>query len=183
MFQALQDLLARMNVDPSLRVVVFESANHDFYLSHFDLTGKLGNVMTAVGPSGLPVLVDTFVRISRSPVVSIAKIRGCVRGACSELCSLATCGLRRAKTRAWVNPKLESDCIPGAVERNVPTFGGSRSRAGNRSRRERLRRRHRGTIRIRHRHSRRGVGRLRRRARAPDSLLRPASYRGGEESH
>jgi enoyl-CoA hydratase/carnithine racemase len=94
MFQALQDLLARINVDPSLRVVVFESANHDFYLSHFDLTGKLGNVMTAVGPSGLPVLVDTFVRITRSPVVSIAKIRGCVRGACSEF--VLACDMRFA---------------------------------------------------------------------------------------
>ena len=94
MFQALQDLLARINVDPSLRVVVYESANHDFYLSHFDLTGKLGNVMTAVGPSGLPVLADTFVRITRSPVVSIAKIRGCVRGACSEF--VLACDMRFA---------------------------------------------------------------------------------------
>jgi enoyl-CoA hydratase/carnithine racemase len=94
MFQALQDLLARINVDPSLRVVVFESANHDFYLSHFDLTGKLGNVMTAVGPSGLPVLADTFFRITRSPVVSIAKIRGCVRGACSEF--VLACDMRFA---------------------------------------------------------------------------------------
>jgi enoyl-CoA hydratase/carnithine racemase len=94
MFQALQDLLARINVDPSLRVVVFESANHDFYLSHFDLTGKLGNVMTAVGPSGLPVLADTFVRITRSPVVSIARIRGCVRGACSEF--VLACDMRFA---------------------------------------------------------------------------------------
>jgi enoyl-CoA hydratase/carnithine racemase len=94
MFQALQDLLARIDVDPSLHVVVFESANHDFYLSHFDLTGKLGNVMTAVGRSGLPVLADTFVRISRSPVVSIAKIRGCVRGACSEF--VLACDVRFA---------------------------------------------------------------------------------------
>src|SRR5258705_1602401 len=94
MFRALQDLLARINVDPSLRVVAFESASHDFYLSHFDLTGKLGNVMTAVGPSGLPVLTDTFVRIARSPVVSIAKIRGCVRGACSEF--VLACDMRFA---------------------------------------------------------------------------------------
>ena len=94
MFQALQDLLARMSVDPSLRVVVFESANRDYYLSHFDLTGKLGNVMTAVGSSGLPVLADTFVRITRSPVVSIAKIRGCVRGACSEF--VLACDMRFA---------------------------------------------------------------------------------------
>ena len=94
MFQALQDLLARMDVTPSLRVVVFESAIQDFYLSHFDLTGRLGNVMTAVGPSGLPVLVDTFVRLTGSPVASIAKIRGCVRGVCSEF--VLACDMRFA---------------------------------------------------------------------------------------
>src|SRR6266436_7355700 len=83
MFQALQDLLARMNASPSLRVVVFESAIPDFYLAHFDLTGNLGNIMTAIGASGLPILMDTFVRLTKSPVVSIAKIRGCARGVSS----------------------------------------------------------------------------------------------------
>ena len=52
-FEGLQDLLARMDASPSLRVVVFESANPEFYLAHFDLTGKTGNITTAVGPSGL----------------------------------------------------------------------------------------------------------------------------------
>ena len=93
-FQGLQDLLARMDASPSLRVVVFESANPEFYLAHFDLTGKTGNITTAVGPSGLPILTDTFVRISRSPVASIAKIRGCVRGASSEF--VLACDMRFA---------------------------------------------------------------------------------------
>ena len=93
-FEGLQDLIARMEASPTLRVVVFESANPDFYLSHFDLTGKLGNVMTAVGPSGLPILMDTFVRLTKSPVVSIARIRGCVRGACSEF--VLACDMRFA---------------------------------------------------------------------------------------
>src|SRR6201981_2328410 len=83
-FQGLQNLLARMDATPSLRVVVFESANPEFYLAHFDLAGKTGNITTAVGPSGLPILTDTFVRLTKSPVVSIAKIRGCVRGVSSE---------------------------------------------------------------------------------------------------
>src|SRR6516165_2257116 len=95
-FEALQDLLARMDASPSLRVVVFESANPEFYLAHFDLTGKVGNIMTAVGPSGLPVLMDTFVRLTKSSVVRIAKIRGCVRGASSEF---VTCASRRARIR------------------------------------------------------------------------------------
>jgi enoyl-CoA hydratase/carnithine racemase len=93
-FEGLQDLLARMDSSPGLRVVVFESANPEFYLAHFDLTGKLGNITTAVGRSGLPILMDTFVRLTTSPVVSIAKIRGCVRGACSEF--VLACDMRFA---------------------------------------------------------------------------------------
>ncbi len=93
-FEGLQDLLARMDVSSSLRVVVFESANPDFYLAHFDLTDKTGNIMTAVGPSGLPVLMDTFVRLTKSSVVSIAKIRGCVRGVSSEF--VLACDMRFA---------------------------------------------------------------------------------------
>ena len=93
-FQDLQALLAKMDASETLRVVVFESANPDFFLSHFDLTGKLGNVMTAAGPSGLPILIDTFVRLAKSPVATIAKIRGCVRGACSEF--VLACDMRFA---------------------------------------------------------------------------------------
>src|ERR1700686_56592 len=93
-FEGLQDLLTRMDASTSLRVAVFESANPDFYLAHFDLTGKIGNILTAVGPSGLPILIDTFVRLTRSPVVSIAKIRGCVRGASSEF--VLACDMRFA---------------------------------------------------------------------------------------
>src|ERR1700740_265577 len=93
-FEGLQGLLARMDSSPDLRVVVFESANPDFYLAHFDLTGKTGNITTAVGPSGLPILMDTFVRLTKSSVVSIAKIRGCVRGASSEF--VLACDMRFA---------------------------------------------------------------------------------------
>src|SRR3981189_907632 len=93
-FEGLQDLLARMDSSPGLHVVVFESANPEFYLAHFDLTGKIGNITTAVGRSGLPILMDTFVRLTTSPVVSIAKIRGCVRGASSEF--VLACDMRFA---------------------------------------------------------------------------------------
>src|ERR1700720_327469 len=93
-FEGLQVLLARMDASPSLRAVVFESAIPDFYLAHFDFTGKTGNITTAVGLSGLPILTDTFVRLTKSPVVSIAKIRGCVRGGSSEF--VLACDMRFA---------------------------------------------------------------------------------------
>jgi enoyl-CoA hydratase/carnithine racemase len=94
LFGGLQDLLARFDASESLRVVVFESAYPEFYLAHFDLSGNLGNTLTGVGPSGLPVLMDTFVRLSKSPVVSIARIRGCVRGVSSEF--VLACDMRFA---------------------------------------------------------------------------------------
>jgi enoyl-CoA hydratase/carnithine racemase len=113
MFQSLQDLLARMDASQTLRVVVFESAIPDFYLAHFDLTGKLGNVMSGVGPTSLPVLLDTFVRLTKSPVVSIAKIRGCVRGASSEF--VLACDMRfasRENTRLG-QPEVAVGLHPG----------------------------------------------------------------------
>ena len=118
-FEGLQDLLARMDAAPSLRVVVFESVNPEFYLAHFDLTGNMGNITTAVGPTGLPILMDTFVRLTKSPVVSIAKIRGCVRGVSSEF--VLACDMRfasRENTRLG-QPEVGVGVNPGggATER------------------------------------------------------------------
>src|SRR5258708_32708340 len=73
-FEGLQDLLVRMDTSHSLRVVVFESANPDFYLAHFDLTGKTGNITTSVVPSVLPILLDTLLRLTNSPVAVISMI-------------------------------------------------------------------------------------------------------------
>jgi len=112
-FEGLQDLLRRMDGSTGLRVIVFESAINDFYLAHFDLTGNIGNILIAVGTSGLPILMDTFVRLTKSPVVSIAKIRGCVRGASSEF-ALA-CDMRfgsRENTRLG-QPEVAVGVHPG----------------------------------------------------------------------
>jgi enoyl-CoA hydratase/carnithine racemase len=94
LYDRLQNLLAQMDASQNLRVVVFESAIAEFFLAHFDLTGKTGNITTAVGRSGLPILMDTFVRLTKSPVVSIAKIRGCARGVSSEF--VLACDMRFA---------------------------------------------------------------------------------------
>jgi len=128
-FEGLQELLARMDASPSLCVVVFESANPDFYLAHFDLTGKTGDITTAVGRSGLPILMDTFVRLTKSPVVSIAKIRGCVRGVSSEF--VLACDMRfasRENTRLG-QPEVGVGVHPGGggTERLPPLVGRGRA--------------------------------------------------------
>src|ERR1700742_987256 len=128
-FEGLQELLARMDASPSLCVVVFESANPDFYLAHFDLTGNTGNITTAVGRSGLPILMDTFVRLTKSPAVSIAKIRGCVRGVSSEF--VLACDMRfasRENTRLG-QPEVGVGMHPGGggTERLPPLVGRGRA--------------------------------------------------------
>jgi len=129
LYQALQDLLERMDASSSLRVVVFESANPEFFLAHFDLTGKIGNIMSAVGPSGLPILTDTFVRITRSPVASIAKIRGCVRGVSSEF--VLACDMRFASRENTLlgHPEVGVGLHPGGggTERLPPLVGRGRA--------------------------------------------------------
>jgi enoyl-CoA hydratase/carnithine racemase len=126
LYQALQDLLARMDASSSLRVVVFESANPEFFLAHFDLTGKIGNIMSAVG---LPIVTDTFVRITRSPVASIAKIRGCVRGVSSEF--VLACDMRFASRENTLlgHPEVGVGLHPGGggTERLPPLVGRGRA--------------------------------------------------------
>src|SRR6266849_186067 len=107
MFEGLHDLVARMEASPSLRVVVFESANPEFYLAHFDLSDIAGSLvlMKAAGPSGLPILMDTFVRLTKSPVVSVAKIRGRARGVGSEF--VLACDMRFASREKTVLAQVE----------------------------------------------------------------------------
>ncbi|MEJ8632851.1 enoyl-CoA hydratase/isomerase family protein [Streptomyces sp. MS2.AVA.5] len=118
-FEGLQDLLARMDNSPSLRVVVFESANLDFYLAHFDMSGESASIAKAAGPSGVAIPTDTFVRLTKSPVVSIAKIRGRVRGVGSEF--ILACDMRFASRENAVlgQPEVGAGVIPGggATER------------------------------------------------------------------
>ncbi|MFD3437150.1 enoyl-CoA hydratase/isomerase family protein [Streptomyces sp. NPDC058685] len=118
-FEGLQDLLTRMDNSPSLRVVVFESANLDFYLAHFDMSGASASIAKAAGPSGTAIPTDTFVRLTKSPVVSIAKIRGRVRGVGSEF--ILACDMRFASRENAVlgQPEVGAGVIPGggATER------------------------------------------------------------------
>src|ERR1700681_1417598 len=129
MFEGLQDLLVRMNTSQTLCIVVFESASPEFYLAHFDLTGKTGNITTAVGPSGLPILTDTFVSLTKSPVGSIAKIRGCVRGVSSEF--VLACDMRFASRENTLlgQPEVGVGVHPGGggTERLPPLVGRGRA--------------------------------------------------------
>ena len=63
-------LMTDLEADPSVKVVVFQSANPDFFIAHLDVA------KAAERPEVLGLWRDFVLRLSSTPVVSIAKIRG-----------------------------------------------------------------------------------------------------------
>ena len=91
----LAELVGLIEEDPHLNVVVFDSANPDFYLAHYDVENDPGKTAAlGAGPTGLPAWLDLLARLSRAPAVSIASIRGRARGAGSEF--ILACDMRFA---------------------------------------------------------------------------------------
>ena len=81
----LSALIDRMEAAPELTVVVFDSANPDFFIAHWDLLADRARIVAMQpGPTGLHPYLDNFVRLSRLPALTISSIKGRVRGAGSE---------------------------------------------------------------------------------------------------
>lgn len=82
----LSAIVAALETDKDVRVVVFDSAVEGFFITHYDfLAAPEDTLSLPPGPTGLQQLPDALVRLSRAPVVSIAKIRGRATGVGSEL--------------------------------------------------------------------------------------------------
>jgi enoyl-CoA hydratase/carnithine racemase len=102
----LNSVVTQIESDPQLKVVVFDSAVPGFFLTHYDFVPPLeATTSLPPGPTGLPPLPDMLVRLSRSPVVTIVKIRGRATGVGSEL-SLA-CDMRFASREKAVLSQFE----------------------------------------------------------------------------
>src|SRR5467141_2916948 len=82
----LNEVIAALETDERVKVVVFDSAVEGFFLTHYDFLARLeDSTRLSPGPTGLHPLPDMLVRLSRAPVVSIALIRGRATGVGSEL--------------------------------------------------------------------------------------------------
>ena len=90
----LAELVDLIQEDGDLNVVVFDSANPGFYLAQDDTENDPSAAAALVGLTGTRTWHELLVRLSRAPVVSIASIRGQVRGAGIEF--VLACDLRFA---------------------------------------------------------------------------------------
>jgi enoyl-CoA hydratase/carnithine racemase len=110
----LSELVTLIEQDPDLNVVVFASANPDFYLAHYDTEHDPEKTAALpVGPTGMHAWLDLLVRLSRARVVSIAAIRGRARGGGSEF-ALA-CDMRFASRENTLLGQFEvgTGLVPG----------------------------------------------------------------------
>jgi enoyl-CoA hydratase/carnithine racemase len=99
------EIITAIETDEHLRVVVFDSAVDGFFLNHSDFTVKLEELTSLPqGPTGLEAWPDILVRITRAPVVSIAKIQGRATGNGSEItlaCDMAFISRERGLLSQW----------------------------------------------------------------------------------
>jgi enoyl-CoA hydratase/carnithine racemase len=82
----LNEIIARLETDEHVKVVVFDSAVEGFFLTHYDFLAKPEDQpIMPPGRTGLQPLPDMLARLSRAPVVTIVSIRGRATGVGSEL--------------------------------------------------------------------------------------------------
>ena len=100
-------LMTDLEADPSVKAVVFQSANPDFFIAHLDVSKAVEQ------PEVLGLWRDFVLRLSSAPVVSIAKIRGRTRGIGNEF--VLACDMRFASRQKALfgNPEVGVGLVPG----------------------------------------------------------------------
>src|SRR2546428_13855924 len=85
MIVALHELLAEIEQDNRVAVVVFDSADADFFLAHYDVAADQ-SAFNALPAARTPFhhWANLLIRLSRSRAVTISALRGRARGAGSE---------------------------------------------------------------------------------------------------
>jgi enoyl-CoA hydratase/carnithine racemase len=112
MFSEINVLLDGIEKDKNLKVVVLESANPDFWVAHYDFARAdvMPDMPGAAPYAEWPHMVSRF---AQARVLSIAKLRGRLRGQGSEL-ALA-CDIRFASKEKTIlgQPEVGVGCVPG----------------------------------------------------------------------
>src|ERR1700761_1438805 len=112
----LREVVEAIETDAAVKVVIFESAIEGFFMTHYDFVSpEVETSSIPPGPTGLLPWPDLLVRLSRAPVVSIAKIRGRATGCGSELA--LSCDMRFASLEKTIMGHFEvgAGIVPGGA--------------------------------------------------------------------
>jgi len=101
----MREIIAAVEADEEVKVVVFDSAVDGFFLNHSDFYADMKDLTSMPqGPTGLEAWPDILVRITHMPVVSIALIRGRATGNGSEIalaCDMSFASREKAVLSQW----------------------------------------------------------------------------------
>jgi enoyl-CoA hydratase/carnithine racemase len=114
--ELVRDLVAfiqRAEADDAARVIVFSSADPDYFISHVDVTQVAEYRAEAAKLTGEASIALLFRHLSASRLVSIAQIEGRVRGAGSEF--VLACDMRFAarESAIFAQPEVGFGLVPG----------------------------------------------------------------------
>ena len=107
-------LIQQAEADEAVQVIVFKSADPDYFISHVDVTQIKENRAEAAKLNGDPSIGQLYRYLSASRLVSIAQIEGRVRGVGSEF--ILACDMRFAARESAIFGQFEPafGVIPGA---------------------------------------------------------------------
>src|SRR5215471_16656886 len=109
----LVSLIQRAEADDTVQVLVFKSADPDYFISHVDVTRIKEYREEAAKLTGEASIALLFRHLSASRLVTIAQIEGRVRGAGSEF--VLGCDMRFAARESAIFGQFEAACglLPG----------------------------------------------------------------------
>jgi enoyl-CoA hydratase/carnithine racemase len=126
-------LIQRTEADQTFQVLVFKSADLDYFISHVDVTRIKEYRAEAAKLTGEASIALLFRRLSASRLVTIAQIEGRVRAAGSEF--ILACDMRFAarESAIFAQPEPGLGTIPGGggVQHLVRLIGRARVPGGH----------------------------------------------------
>jgi Enoyl-CoA hydratase/isomerase len=106
-------LIQRAEADDAVKVLVFKSADPDYFISHVDVTRIKEYREEAAKLTGEPSIALLFRHLSASRLVTIAQIEGRVRGAGSEFVLAGDMRFAARESAIFGQPEQAFGTIPG----------------------------------------------------------------------
>ena len=116
MIAELGELFADVERNEGPAVLVFDSADPDYFLAHYDTTPANRSLVDSLpaGPTGFHPWIDIVVRLGKLPAVTIAAIRGRARGAGSEFALASDIRFASRKRAVLGQMEVGFGAMPGA---------------------------------------------------------------------
>jgi len=117
MIKELQQLLADLSLEKAVKVIVFESANPDFFIAHVDINildeQDVLDELGQAAPAGLNLFQALGEKLREQPQVTIVKLKGIARGGGAEFVAAADMSFASVEKGKLAQCEALMGIIPG----------------------------------------------------------------------